>query len=110
VTPTFFIPGLTAEQAGERYRELTAGYQVPVPPANERLFRLTFRNNETGWIITAEVGKPLAPTWSTVMAILPGPPTVVVCEDQYKHSFIVPAENIIDVEMFGEEKPAGAAT
>jgi hypothetical protein len=99
---TFHIPGLVADQAEERYRHLAAGYRVPAPPPSERPARLTFRNPETDKILTAEVGKPLAPTWSMVMAILPGPPTVVVCEEQHKNSFIVPAENIIDVQMFGE--------
>jgi hypothetical protein len=100
---SFHIPGLTAAQAEERYRELAAGYQVPAPPPNQRPCRLTFRNPETNKVITAEIGKLLALTWSTVMAILPGPPTVVVCEEQHKHSFIVPAENIINVQMFGQE-------
>jgi hypothetical protein len=106
MTPAFHIPGLFDQQAEARYRELAAGYQVPTPPPNERPFRPTFRNNETGKIITAEVGNHLAPNWSPVMAILPGPPTVVVCAEQHKHSFIVPAGNIIDTEMFGEDEPS----
>jgi len=78
---TFHIPGLTAQQAEEVDKTLIA-----------------------------EVGKPLAPNWSTVIAILPGPPTVVVCAEQHKHSFIVPTENIIDMETFDEEKPSDTAS
>jgi hypothetical protein len=103
VTTPFHIPGLTAEQADERYRELAARYQVPVPPPDQRIARLTFRNPDLNRNLTAEVGKAISPTWSTVMAILTGPPTVVVCEEQHRHSFIVPAENIIDVQLFSQE-------
>jgi hypothetical protein len=98
---SFHIPGLTAEQAEARYRELAAGYQVPVPPHHRRIARLTYKNPEQDIILTAEVGKAIHPSWSTVMAILPGPPVVVVCDEQHKHSFIVPEDCIVEVEMFG---------
>jgi hypothetical protein len=99
----FHIPGLTPERADERYRQLAAGYQVPVPPPNQRIARLTFRNPEIDRTITAEVGKPISPGWSTVRAILPGPPIVVVCAEQHTHSFIVPEVNVIAMETFSEE-------
>ena|SRR5262245_54739241 len=103
MTPAFHIPCLRPVEAEARYRSLASGYHVPVPPPDERPFRLTFRNPDRGVVLTAEVGKAIGPDWSPVMAILPGPPTIIVCEQQRPHSFIVPPEHIIDVEMFAGE-------
>lgn len=98
--PRFFfpLPGLSPEDEERVYCQWAVNYDVPVVPPHKRIFRLTFMNPHR--LLVAEVGEQLAPTWSTVVAIFPGPPIIVACSQRHEHSAVVPADCVKEIEYF----------
>jgi hypothetical protein len=97
--PRFFfpLPGVSPDQGEANYCDWAIRYDVPVPPQGRRIFRLSFMNPHS--LLVAEVGKALAPGWSTVVAIFPGPPTIIASE-LHIHSAAIPVDCVRDIEYF----------
>ena len=119
----FFVPGVPAEEAEQRYSLLAEQSGLPVPPLGERIQSITFHRDGVDW--TATVGDRLEGSEkaegalltrsdpATVRAIFAGDPYMVMTdaepfgtvESVWGNPFPAAKHTISNITYFGPTRP-----